>query len=89
LRAEFTTFNGGNLITTPKSRSDNTLYPNKLGFDHMQSYFIGVEGNPDPNMRANVNFNILGNVASNPIDEVFYENRGRSKTVSTQMEIFN
>jgi hypothetical protein len=27
--------------------------------------------------RANVNFNILGNVASNPIDEVFYENRGR------------
>jgi hypothetical protein len=39
-------------------------------------------------MRANVNFNILGNVASNPIDEVFY-NRGRSKTVSTQMEIFN
>jgi hypothetical protein len=40
-------------------------------------------------MRANVNFNILGNVASNPIDEVFYENRGRSKTVSTQMEIFN
>jgi hypothetical protein len=54
----------------------------------MQSY-IGVEGNPDPNMRANVNFNILGNVASNPIDEVFYENRGRSKTVSTQMEIFN
>ncbi|MFT5251437.1 MAG: hypothetical protein ACI87N_000416 [Flavobacteriales bacterium] len=85
LRAEFTTFNtGGSLITTPKKADpDNTLYPNKLGFDHMQSYFIGVEGNPDPNMRANVNFNILGNVASNPIDEVFYENRGRSKTVST------
>lgn len=85
VRAEFTTFNtGGSLITTPKKADpDNKLYPNKLGFDHMQSYFIGVEGNLDPNMRANVNFNILGNVASNPIDEVFYENRGRSKTVST------
>jgi hypothetical protein len=24
------------------------------------------------------NFNVLGNVAENPIDEIFYENRGRS-----------
>ena len=53
-------------------------YPNQLGFDHMQSYFIGVEGNPTSNLRANVNFNILGNVAENPIDEIFYENTGRS-----------
>jgi hypothetical protein len=37
---------GGNLITTPKKADpDNTLYPNKLGFDH-KVYFIGVEGNP-------------------------------------------
>ena len=49
----------------------------------MQSYYIGVEGNPSPNMRANVNFNVLGNVAENPIDEIFYENRGRTKTVNT------
>jgi hypothetical protein len=34
-------------------------------------------------MRANVNFNVLGNVAENPIDEIFYENRGRSRTVNT------
>ena len=45
---------------------------NELGFDHMQSYFIGVEGNPSSSMRANVNFNILGHVAENPIDEIFY-----------------
>lgn len=86
LRAEFTTFNtGGSLITTPKSADpDNTTtYPNQLGFDHMQSYFVGVEGNPSSNMRANVNFNILGNIAENPIDEIFYENRGRPVTVNT------
>ncbi|WP_091429791.1 glycoside hydrolase 5 family protein [Flavobacterium degerlachei] len=85
LRAEFTTYNtGGSLITTPKTADpDKSVYPNKLGFDHMQSYFVGVEGNPNANMQANVNFNILGHVAENPIDEVFYENRGRSRTVNT------
>ncbi len=85
LRAEFTTFNtGGSLITTPEtSDPDNITYPNELGFDHMQSYYVGIEGNPSANMRANVNFNILGRVAENPIDEIFYENRGRSYAVNT------
>ena len=85
LRAEFTTFNtGGSLITTPDNADpDNLVYPNELGFDNMESYFIGVEGNPSANMRAEVNFNILGNVAANPIDEIFYENRGRSFAVNT------
>ncbi len=83
LRAEFTTFNtGGSLITTPKEADpNNTEYPNKLGFDHMQSFYVGVEANPSQNMRANVEFNVLGNVALNPIDQIFYENRGRPVTV--------
>ena len=85
LRIESTTFNtGGTLLTTPENADPNTnAYPNELGFDHMQSYFIGVEGNPTSNMRANVNFNILGNVAENPIDEIFYENVGRPVDVNT------
>lgn len=85
LRAEFTTFNtGGSLLTTPDDPIPGDLnYPNQLGFDHMQSYFIGVQGNPAPNMRANVNFNIIGNVAENPIDEIFYENRARPFSVNT------
>jgi len=84
LSAEFSSFNtGGSLITTPKaSATNNTSYPNKLGFDHTESYFIGVEGSPASNMTANVEFNILGNVALNPIDEIFYENRGRPVTVT-------
>lgn len=86
LSAQFTTFNtGGTLITTPDSPDPNepATFPDQLGFDHMQSYFVGVEGRPSANMRAEVNFNVLGNVATNPIDEIFYENRGREFTVNT------
>jgi hypothetical protein len=82
LSANFTTFNtGGSLITTPDTPDPNgNTFPNQLGFDHMQSYFVGIEGNPSSNMRANVNFNVIGKVAENPIDEIFYENRGRPLT---------
>merc|ERR1711911_463039 len=34
-------------------------------------------------MRAEVNVNVLGNVANNPIDEIFYENRGRAQRFTT------
>lgn len=86
LQANFSTYNtGGSLISTPKQNEPvvpNT-YPNRLGFDHMQSFNIGVTARPAPNMTANVQFNVLGNIAENPIDEVFYENRGRKITVNT------
>ena len=54
LSARFTTFNtGGDLITTPDNPDpDSNALPNQLGFDHMQSYFVGVEGKPAANMRA-------------------------------------
>jgi len=85
LSAQFTTFNtGGSLITTPDNPDpDSNAFPNQLGFDHMQSYFVGIEGRPAPNMRANVDFNIVGRVAQNPIDEIFYENRTRPITVAS------
>jgi hypothetical protein len=88
MRAEFTTYNtGGSLITTPKiADPENLVNPKKQGFNHMESYFIGVEGNLVQNMRANINFIILRRVAENPIDEVFYENRGRSRSVNTDQE---
>ena len=79
LSAEFTNFStGGDLISTPDEPVPNgTTYPDQLGFDNMQSFYIGIEGNPTSNMTVNVEFNVLGNVALNPIDEIFYENRGR------------
>jgi len=77
--AEFSTFNtGGKLLTTPDNADPRGgSFPNELGFDHMESFYIGVEANPSTNVRANVEINVLGNVAQNPIDEIFYENRGR------------
>ena len=86
LRAEFTTFStGGSLLTTPEVDDPATgNYPSRTGFDHMQSYYLGVEGKPSANMTANVNVNILGRVAENPINEIFYESRGREQTVLTQ-----
>jgi hypothetical protein len=85
LSAEISTFNtGGSKITTPKEPDPNIeQFPNRLGFDHMQSFYIGIEANPAPNFKANVEFNILGNVAQNPINEIFYENRGRPVTITT------
>ncbi len=85
VRVDLSTYNtGGSLITTPKEKAANsTKYPDRLGFDHMESVYVGVEANPSANMKANVNFNILGNVATNPIDEIFYENRGRKVQVVT------
>ncbi|HSO86805.1 MAG TPA: glycoside hydrolase family 2 TIM barrel-domain containing protein [Draconibacterium sp.] len=85
LSAQFTTFNtGGSLISTPDEPIPGSItYPNQLGFDHMQSFYAGVEANPAPNFRAEVEINVLGNVAQNPIDEIFYENRGRPVIVSS------
>ncbi|HPT31676.1 MAG TPA: hypothetical protein PLW67_07545, partial [Prolixibacteraceae bacterium] len=83
------------MISTPKEPvPGNTLYPNQLGFDQMQSFYFGVEANPAPNFRANVEVNVLGNVALNPIDQIFYENRGRPVEVKSdngniKIESFN
>ncbi|MCZ8146083.1 glycosidase [Flavobacterium sp.] len=84
LSAEFTTFNtGGSLITTPESPTPNfNDFPNQQGFDNMESYFVGIGGNPSANSSANIEFNVLGNVAQNPIDQIFYENRGRPVIVN-------
>ena len=88
LQAKFSTFStGGSLITTPDTPNPDepNTFPNQLGFDHMQSYFIGVEGKPAANMRAEVNVNVVGNVAQNPINEIFYENNSRPIDVSTDV----
>tara|TARA_R110002124_G_scaffold278161_1_gene449966 strand:+ start:3258 stop:6407 length:3150 start_codon:yes stop_codon:yes gene_type:complete len=83
--ADFRTYNtGGSLITTPQDADPTKqVFPNEQGFDHMQSIYFGIEANPAPNVRANVDFNVLGNVPLNPIDEIFYENRGRPVRLET------
>lgn len=95
VQANFTTFStGGSLISTGQNtHSSTSTYPKRLGFDHMQSFNVGITAKPAPNVSANVQFNVLGNVAENPIDEVFYENRGRTISISnpngTQQNLVN
>jgi len=86
LQARFDMFStGGSLLTTPETPDPDTdVFPNQTGFDHMQSFFVGIEGRPASNIRANVNFNIVGNVAQNPINEIFYENVARPLRLETE-----
>jgi hypothetical protein len=86
LQANFNTYyTGGSLIKTPKvaNSTNPTTFPTAQGFDNMESFNIGVTARPTPNVLANVQFNVLGNVATKPIDEIFYENRGRTLIIST------
>ncbi|MEL6721249.1 MAG: glycosidase, partial [Bacteroidota bacterium] len=85
LRAELTTYNtGGDLISTGQDiDGDTRAFPDRLGFDHMESFFVEVEANPTAGVKANISANILGNVATNPINEIFYENRGRPQIIQS------
>lgn len=85
LRMEFETFNtGGEKITTPDDPvPGSSSRPAFLGFDHLQSFYAQIEAKPSENVRGQVEINMLGNVPLNPIDEIFYENRGTQKTVKT------
>lgn len=81
LRGDFLTHTtGGYRTSTPKKHPDHpTGFPSFKGFDHTESFYVGVKAQPTSNVSAEVTVNVLGNVAENPIDEIFYENRGRSR----------
>jgi hypothetical protein len=52
-----------------------------LDFDHMESYFLDFRVRPAKSFEGYLSVNVLGNVAANKIDEIFYENRGAPQTV--------
>jgi hypothetical protein len=45
------------------------------GFDHTESLYLEAEARPTDRVTATATVNVLGNVAANPIDEIFYERR--------------
>ncbi len=85
MRLELSSFNtGGSNISTPaQSNPSATARPGFTGFDHLESYFVDLEARPASNVTATLALNILGNVPDNPINEIFYENRGRNRTLLT------
>lgn len=81
-RIEFETFStGGERVSTPEVDAAGTETPAFRGFDHMQSFYFDLEAMPSDNVIGRASFNVLGHVARNPIDEIFYEKRGQSHEV--------
>ncbi len=69
LRLDFDTYStGGRQLTDPNRE--------RTRFDHTESFYFGFEVKPTTGVRADIVVNGLGNVATNPINEIFYENRG-------------
>jgi hypothetical protein len=82
LRMEFETYNtGGYLTTTPKQSSPGEGQPAFRGFDRMESFYAEFKAQPVENVTGMLSLNILGHVPENRIDEIFYENRGRSPSL--------
>jgi hypothetical protein len=82
LRLELETYStGGKNISTPPSETPSASYPSYRGFDHMQSFYADFEVSPSENVKGSLSINVLGNVPVNPIDEIFYENRGRRQRI--------
>ncbi len=76
-----TTSTGGENVSTPPSEIPQAAAPSYRGFDHGQSFYADIEAKPSDALIANLSLNILGHVARNPIDEIFYENRGWPSTI--------
>lgn len=74
LRLELTTFSTDGRQLSEPERAESR-------FDHTESFYVGVEARPTSRIRGEVIVNALGNVAENPIDEIFFENRGKRQEV--------
>lgn len=74
LRLELETYTTGGRQLNVEDRDETR-------FDHLESFYVGVEARPTSRTRAEVVVNALGNVAENPINEIFYENRGQPQDV--------
>jgi hypothetical protein len=85
VRMELETYStGGERISTPDNPVEGSdQRPSFQGFDHLESFYVTAAVEPKPNFTGFMSVNILGNVPGNPIDEIFYENRGRTKTIQT------
>jgi len=83
LRMEFTSYStGGENVTTPSNEEPAEGYPAYRGFGHGQSFYADIEAKPNDGVIGRLSLNMLGRVADNPIDEIFYENRGRTLAMS-------
>ena len=82
MRAQIETYStGGHHTSTPKSSAPQEALPAFRGFDRLESFYLDFLAQPAGNVTGTVSLNILGNVPENPIDEISYESRGRTRTI--------
>jgi hypothetical protein len=74
---------GARLSNTPGNSAPGGAQPSARGFDHLQSFYTDFQAQPSPAVMANVSINVLGNVPKNPIDQIFFENRGLARSFLT------
>ncbi len=90
LRLEFETINtGGERVTTPATPETPPGSPAFRGFDHLQSFYVDLEAKPTESVTGRLSLNVLGHVPENRIDEIFYENRGRARTITSDEGSFS
>jgi hypothetical protein len=84
VRMQFETFStGASLTRTPRTSAAGGALPASKGFDQLQSFYTDFQAQPSPAVTANLSINILGSVPRNPIDQIFYENRGMVRPIQT------
>ncbi len=78
LRMELETIStGARNTTTPVNPEAAVGYPTFKGFDHSETIYVDFEARPTESVTGRVSVNILGSVPDNPINEIFYTNRGQ------------
>jgi hypothetical protein len=72
---------GGERVTTPDAGAPQAALPRFRGFDRFQSFYADFEARPTDQVTGTVSVNVLGQVPTNPINEIFYEKRGIPRSV--------
>jgi beta-galactosidase len=67
-------FEQSNFLTKDTQEAD--IEPNGQQFDHMETLFVNMVGEPTENVRTEVSLSILGHTPQNRMDELFYEAAG-------------
>ena len=74
LRLDLNTFTTGGTNLSDAARQSTRL-------QHQESLYATLAVRPSADISARASVNVLGGVAENPIDEIYFENRGRAQRV--------
>ena len=80
VRMQLETISTGAVGTTTPASGASPALPQ--GLDHLQSFYVDMKASPAPNVTGTLSLNILGHVPENPIDDIFYEKRGKPVTIT-------